>query len=166
MLQVELRKKLGAGKPTLETCAEMDACGALRTVADTAENVLIVDNEETSRELAAAILAYQGYRVHTAANSLEALTTLRRQRVDLLIAGLEMPLLGGRWLAGRARRIRPHLPVLFMAGRAATTDAERHVRGGQCAVLHRPFSFVGLVELVEDLLTHSTVCARFPRAVG
>jgi len=165
MLPTEVRAKLGGHVSRLETGAAMGACRPLQTAADTAENVLVVDDEEASRELAAAILAYQGYRVHTAANGLEALGVLRRQRVDLLIAALDIPLLDGQWLAGRARRIRPHLPILFLAGSAATAGVERNARG-QCAVLHKPFSFVGLVELVEDLLTRGVARVRFPRAVG
>jgi len=166
MLQVELRELLGVGEATPETRAEKGAFGAVWAATSVTRTVLVVDDDETIRELVAAVLQYQGYRLRTAGSGLEGLSILRQQRVDLLITDVEMPLLDGRQLARRARRLRPHLPILFVSGGTVATSLERNVHGGPCALLRKPFTFARLVSLVEELLRRSSAVAQFPRAAG
>lgn len=57
--------------------------------------VLVADDELPTRELLRAILEGASHEVHTAENGAEALELLRRERFDLLIADVHMPVLGG-----------------------------------------------------------------------
>ena len=166
MLQTELRELLGVGEPTSETRAEMGAFGAPGAATSAFRTGLGGHHYETIRELVAAVLEYRGYRLRTAGSGLEGLSILRQRRVDLLITDVEMPLLDGRRLARRARRMRPHLPILFVSGGTVAAGAERSMHGGPCALLRKPFSFARLVSLVEELLRRSSAAVQSPRVAG
>ncbi len=58
-------------------------------------SILVVDDEENAREGLSKILSKEGYRVETAANGKEAIDTLKRQRYELVITDMRMPLMDG-----------------------------------------------------------------------
>src|SRR5947209_7966174 len=58
--------------------------------------VLVVDDEPQLRDVIAQILASQGYRVTTATHGAQGLECLRRERRDLIVLDLMMPVLGVR----------------------------------------------------------------------
>jgi len=133
--------------------AERLDAGLAATAA--AETLLVVDDDETIRELVAAILECRGYAVYTAAQGAAALGILRQLPIDLLVTDVDMPVLNGWELARRVRRMRPQMPILFMSGAATGADMEQTLPDGRSALLHKPFSFVALVDQVEGLLTGS-----------
>jgi two-component system, cell cycle sensor histidine kinase and response regulator CckA len=116
--------------------------------------VLVVEDEPQVRLLAVRVLRRAGYLVLEAANGDEALQLLRddavRERVDLLLSDLVMPLMGGRELAALVRRARPTLPVLFMSG---YSDAEQLPAGTE--TLQKPFTPSLLAAKVRNALHHN-----------
>ncbi len=63
------------------------------------ERILVVKEEETSREIIASMLTRAGYECQEAGDGLEALALLDLSKgFDLLLAGLTMPNLAGRVL--------------------------------------------------------------------
>ena len=57
--------------------------------------ILLVDDEENYRELIAKVLTKAGYEVLQAADGLEALSTLEKSKIDLVISDILMPNLNG-----------------------------------------------------------------------
>ena len=83
------------------------------------ETVLIVEDDPDVRRVTAIALRRFGYTVLEASNGDEALRLARApsgREVDLLLADLVMPLMGGRELASRLRQLRPELKVLYTSG--------------------------------------------------
>jgi two-component system cell cycle sensor histidine kinase/response regulator CckA len=79
--------------------------------------VLVVDDEEPIRQLERRILESGGYRVIEASRALEDFALLQKDlQVDLVIADLQMPDLGGEEMARRMRRDRPDIKVLYVTG--------------------------------------------------
>ncbi|HSI11339.1 MAG TPA: chemotaxis protein CheW, partial [Chthoniobacter sp.] len=68
-----------------------------------AKSILIAEDSITSRMLLKGILESAGYRVKTAVDGMEAFTTLRSERFDLLVSDVEMPRLNGFDLTSRIR---------------------------------------------------------------
>src|SRR5918995_5152147 len=64
------------------------------------ETMLVVDDEEMVRRLAARILRGEGYHVLEAAGGEEAIRVLQRasQRINLVVTDVAMPGVGGRQL--------------------------------------------------------------------
>jgi two-component system cell cycle sensor histidine kinase/response regulator CckA len=112
------------------------------------QTLLVVEDDEGVRALAARVLTGHGYRVLTARHSAEALQVARAAPgpIDLLIADVVMPGMGGPELARTLVRERPDLGVLFVTGH----DGGMLPPGS--ALLEKPFTPGQLVSRVRDLL--------------
>ena len=84
--------------------------------------VLVVEDDERVRDVAAETLRDAGFRVIAAQDALEALALIRRgEQFDVLFSDIVMPGgMNGIELAQAARRLRPRLPVLLATGYAGT----------------------------------------------
>ena len=85
---------------------------------DSAETILLVDDDELVRKSAATLMASLGYRVLSAGSGSEALEVLRQDGpIDLLFTDVFMPGgMHGPQLVAAARRLRPELRILFTSG--------------------------------------------------
>lgn len=103
-----------------------------------AVNVLLVEDDDDSRELMAEVLAVAGYAVHAVATGPEALRTLAERSVDVVVTDLGMPGMGGLEMARAARAIAPTVPVVLVTGWAERQDVERARGRDVDAVLMKP----------------------------
>src|ERR1700716_1368616 len=114
--------------------------------------VLVVDDEEPIRQKARRILEDGGYHVTESSNGLDAIALLKGgMALDLLMADVDMPELGGDEMVRRIRASRPDLKVLFVTGHIDKLMDARPLWAGE-AFLEKPFSLVGLREAVSLLL--------------
>ncbi len=105
------------------------------------ETVMVVDDEEGVRRVAAVMLARSGYRVIEASSPEDALAKAGPElALDLLLTDVVMPGMGGPALADALRASRPRLKVLFMSG--YIDDAlERHgLEQLQHSLILKPFT--------------------------
>jgi CheY-like chemotaxis protein len=110
--------------------------------------VLIVDDEQPLRELLADVLEAAGHRVIHAHHGQQALEQVARERPDLVISDVMMPVLNGRILCQRLKAdpATRALPVILM-----TSAGQEHADGvGADDFLAKPF---GLDE-IERLIRH------------
>jgi CheY-like chemotaxis protein len=115
--------------PLLEYAADVtDAAGMSPTALQGSETILVVDDHEQVRTLAAEILRGSGYCVIEAANVGEALLAAERSSgpIHLLLTDVQMPRGTGIELAERLRPLRPGMRVLYMTG-AASESAAPHI---------------------------------------
>lgn len=117
------------------------------------ELILIVDDEPQIRDITAAMLARNGYRVLTASDGAEAVAVFaaRSAEISLLITDLVMPNLDGAALANIARHLNPRVKVLAMSG---LSSAGRSGKTEQFAgaFLFKPFKIQTLLSTVNTLL--------------
>jgi two-component system, cell cycle sensor histidine kinase and response regulator CckA len=120
---------------------------------NSARTVLVVDDEPAIRQLARRILETAGYQVTEAGNGLEGIATLSDGRsLDLLLADLDMPVLGGDEMVRRIRATRPDLKVLYVTAHIDRLMDARPILWEGEAFLDKPFSSAGLLEAVSLLL--------------
>ena len=77
--------------------------------------VLVVVDEPAIREIVAALLEDEGYKVRRAKDGLEALATVDAGQVDLVLSDVTMPRLDGATLAKKLRRRGRPVPVVLMS---------------------------------------------------
>lgn len=124
------------------------------------ETVLVVDDDNDVRELAAASLAELGYRVLSAESGAAGLEVIGHEpSIDLLLADFAMPGMNGAELVRLARRVRPQLRVLFMSGYADLDAVLQHA--GPDGILYKPFKMADLATRIGATLVRS-VPARIP----
>jgi len=114
--------------------------------------VLVVDDEAGVRALARRILEGAGYGVIEAENGADALAVMTsKQRVDFLMADLDMPVMRGEEMAQKIRSLRPDMKVLYVTAHSEQLFKERpELRDGE-AFLDKPFTVRGLLEAVSLL---------------
>ncbi|HTJ62721.1 MAG TPA: MASE4 domain-containing protein [Alphaproteobacteria bacterium] len=105
------------------------------------EVVLLVEDEDAVREIAAESLEVLGYEVQEAINARMALEILRgSSRIDLLFSDVVMPGgMNGAQLAVEARRIRPGLKVLLTSGYTVTATGGTHELPPEVPLLRKPY---------------------------
>ena len=117
-----------------------------------APTVLVVDDEPGIRQIARRILEDGGYEITEAEGGLEAIALLAQGHpLDLLMADLDMPGLGGDEMVRRIRATRPDLKVLYVTGHIDKLMDARPLWEGE-AFLEKPFNPVGLREAISLLL--------------
>jgi PAS domain S-box-containing protein len=135
---------------TQEASASLTASPFL--VRGRGELVLVVDDEESIRDLVTAALGRYGYRVLAAANGVEAMALYpsRMDEIGLVVTDLSMPEMGGDELALALSRLNPAVNLLFMSGAGTTEVAEG--LPARAHVLVKPFSVEKLVATVHEAL--------------
>ena len=126
------------------------AVGPRLDKAASRERVIVIDDDETVRELCAEALLEAGYRVDAFGAGEDALRAMPSLEPDVLVVDWNMPGLDGAEVARRARTLDPSLPVLMISGNrvAATIAAEA---AGVRHVLGKPFLLEELVAAVAAL---------------
>lgn len=110
--------------------------------------VLLVDDELSSAEVLALILAGEGYQVTLAADARQALAVLEQAAPDLLVTDFMMPGMNGAELVRAIRAVEgfERIPVLLISG--VPQAALRSYEPAYDAFLRKPF---GLDELLNTL---------------
>jgi CheY-like chemotaxis protein len=118
------------------------------------ETVLVVDDEEMVRRLAARILLGQGYRVLEASGGHEAVQMLQHaaDRIDGVVTDVAMPGLGGRQLGQTISRCWPRVRVLYMSGFPMRRMVDEGALDPTSPFLQKPFTTEQLTRKVREML--------------
>jgi two-component system, chemotaxis family, chemotaxis protein CheY len=111
--------------------------------------VLVVDDDDSIRQIVRIFLTDEGYEVLAAAHGKAALDVLDDFAPDLILLDLRMPVMDG-WEFARCyrERPRPHAPIVaFVAALNAEQDS---AEVGADAVLSKPFDLDELARAVSD----------------
>jgi two-component system, cell cycle sensor histidine kinase and response regulator CckA len=115
-------------------------------------NVLLVEDEDVVRRMAARMLERLGYRVVAAASGAAALAALKdNEPIDVLVTDLVMPGMSGVELARRFASEQPSAAVLFVSGYADADITHGLSRDGT-PYLAKPFTRDELAEKLTEVL--------------
>jgi two-component system cell cycle sensor histidine kinase/response regulator CckA len=141
-----------SGKP------EVQEAGSEAELTGGHETVLVIDDEEAIREVAADILGSYGYRVCLAADGEEGISFFRREfrRIDLVILDMIMPRQGGRETFLELRKIDPKVRVLFSTGYSQNGKVSEILALGVKGFIQKPYQVKDLLAKVRDILDASS----------
>ena len=133
--------------PHIENPVSLAAAGG-------AETVLLVEDEDSVRQLVRETLESRGYRVLEAANGQAALTLAasHRNQIHLLITDVIMPGLNGHELVQQLLRARPAIKVLYLSGYAQDAFPTPLAADAQKTFLQKPFTLQSLARKVREIL--------------
>jgi PAS domain S-box-containing protein len=137
--------------PQVEAEEEPAATGVAPLAGDGSETILLVEDDDRLRMLAFKVLQRYGYTVLTAAGPQEALLTCARHQgmIDMLVADVIMPDMGGKALADRLTVMRPDMSVLFISGYPDEAVNHFGMLPPGSAFLQKPFTPDGLAQAVR-----------------
>ena len=126
--------------------------------AGSGETILVVDDDDLVRAIAARTLSEHGYVVREAksgAEALEALDAAGGTHVDLMLCDLVMPGTDGAATAAAARERRPGLSVLFMSGYPGDEAVRQGLLPAGVPFVPKPFNSDTLVRAVQAALART-----------
>jgi CheY-like chemotaxis protein/two-component sensor histidine kinase len=106
-----------------------------RFVAPTAGDVLVVDDDPSTRELVSRHLRRAGFSTDEAVNGQDALLRLRVTKPCLLILDLVMPGLDGFEVLRAMRESGSSTPVIVLTGAVLTEQEQRTLREGMAEIV-------------------------------
>ncbi|MBD3245536.1 MAG: response regulator [Candidatus Omnitrophica bacterium] len=124
------------------------------------KQILIIDDEELITHSLRRLLESQGFTVRVASRGEDALTMIREEPCDLIVADLRMPGLNGVETIGKinelcGQRNVPPIPVLFITG-FADPDLEQQIKSLEATCIHKPFDLDVFVSEIKRLLSLPT----------
>ena len=121
--------------------------------APKAMKVLIVDDSATIRAALHGLVEKMGHSVIEAENGSRALEIYLRDRPDLVLIDVMMPVMDGYDAARKMRESRPDewVPIIFLSSKEADQDLDRAIEAGGDDYLVKPVSFVVLNAKIRAL---------------
>ena len=114
--------------------------------------MLIVEDEEVLADSLQDIFLGEGHQVRTVHNGRDALQELARQRVDLVLLDLMLPLVDGVSVLEALRRDSPSTAIIVVSACARSTLRGLPVEG----YLRKPFSLDALLGQVKSVLKNGS----------
>ena len=123
--------------------------------------VLIVEDDNSIREMVALALQDAGYDVRDARDGELAFELLKGAPADLLLVDLRMPLMDGFEFLQELRNLkgRTHQPVIALSGLASRADHQRIKAAGFAGHIDKPFDDVRLLAAIDDAIARRSPTA-------
>jgi CheY-like chemotaxis protein len=127
-----------------------------------ATRILIVDDDQESRNLLSEVLQANGYAVAAVADGAAAREELRREGgYSIVIADLRMPKEGGLELLRHLRQEKATPAMVLMSSFMSANERKLAQEVGAHALLEKPFRLAELLRVVGEL-AHSKAIAMSP----
>jgi CheY-like chemotaxis protein len=140
-----LIRKYGAGDDTYEP-------KTAEPVATRQKHILVVDDDDTIRDVYGLVLARAGFRTTTVADQQEAVAHTEASYFDLIILDLLLPGADGQLLVRTLRANNPYTPIIISTSEASDHVLREGLNAGASRVLLKPVNPEGLVQEVTHLM--------------
>lgn len=117
-----------------------------------AAKVLIVDDEESIRELISLMLEELDIDTITASDGLEGLKATEEQKPDVILTDLKMPNMDGLEFIQKVREFDSQVPVLFISGASGREDIIAFMSVGSLGFIEKPINGDMLVNQVRNAI--------------
>ena len=117
------------------------------------KKILVIEDVEFNRDLLVQLLEDE-YRVLTAVNGAEGLALAERERPDLVLMDLSLPVVDG-WEATRRMKAHPdlkHVPIIALSAHAMIGDEDKARQAGCDDYLSKPLNDKLLFAKITKLL--------------
>ncbi len=115
--------------------------------------VLVVDDEKEIRTfLLKALTRVGGFQVELAENGAEALKILEKEKFDLVVTDMKMPVMGGLQLAAEISRSRPEILTVLMTGHGTIDSALEAMKQGASDFLTKPLNLEETILRLKKVL--------------
>lgn len=115
-------------------------------------SILIVDDEESFRDMLTSILKPEGYWIETASDGVEAINAVQNSFFDLVLLDVTMPRVDGKEVLNFIREQFIDTQVIILTGVEDVRLAVECMRLGAYHYLTKPYSADELIALIEHAL--------------
>lgn len=115
-------------------------------------NILIVDDEQSYRQLLSLVFQEEGHELRTAMNGRQALEEVQREPADVIVSDVKMPDMDGIELLRALRDTLPDIGVILMTAFASVDTAREAFKLGADDFIQKPFDVEELKLIVRKTL--------------
>jgi CheY-like chemotaxis protein len=119
--------------------------------------ILVIEDNEWSRDMLARRLSRRGYKILVAADGKRGIALSREHLPDLILMDMSLPEMDG-WEATRRLKSDPAtraIPIVALTAHAMASDRQKAMDAGCDAYHTKPVDFENLVRSLESFLTVS-----------
>ncbi|WP_445946177.1 response regulator [Shewanella sp.] len=123
--------------------------------------VLLVDDDPVFRQLVTDFLVSQQATVYQAASGHQGVELFEKKQIDVVVADLSMPGLGGLSMLKQLIEIQPSIPAIVISGHSVMADVVEALRIGACDYLIKPIPDLFIIaqaieQAIEDAVNNAT----------
>jgi len=124
----------------------------LRHKSTSKKRILVIDDDETIRQLFKHTLEANNYHVMTAKDGRTALELVQSWNFDLIFTDLKMPGMNGAETFRRIRQINDSVPVVIITGYPMSELMEQALEQGPFGVMKKPFDALDIHRSADSFL--------------
>lgn len=128
--------------------------------------ILVVDDNNNTRQLMRAILESEQYTVSTAENGEEALEVMDAQHIDLVLLDVMMPKMDGYEFTKTLRETNHDLPVLMVSAKQLPADRKQGFRAGIDDYMTKPVDEEEMLLRIKALLRRAKIATERQIIIG
>lgn len=116
--------------------------------------ILVVEDQEDNRQILRDLLGASGFAIQEAENGEEALAAVAKQRPDLILMDIQLPVLDG-YEATRRLKSDPDtsgIPIIVVTSYALSGDETKARESGCDAYVTKPYSPRALLDKIKEFL--------------
>ncbi|MCS7129850.1 MAG: response regulator [Archaeoglobaceae archaeon] len=110
-------------------------------------SVMIVDDETAMREILKIML--KDYKVLEASNGREAVEIYKKERPDVVLMDIMMPVMSGIDAVKEIRKIDPNAKIVAITA-YASSKGEKALEAGVNLILKKPFTRKEVIKVIEE----------------
>jgi len=117
------------------------------------KHLLIVDDEKDIIDILTAAFKAEDTIIGTAGNGEEAVTYIKNNHVDIVIADIMMPKLNGIQMFYEIRKLDPFIQIIMITGYPSIQRIVEMLEAGACDFVIKPFNIEKLKVIVQEAFT-------------
>ena len=122
--------------------------------------ILIVDDEQSYRQLLTLVFQEEGHNIRTAMNGRQALELLQREPANVIVSDVKMPDMDGIEMLRSLRETQPEIGVVLMTAFASVDTAREAFKLGADDFIQKPFDVEELKLIVRKTLEKQELIAE------
>ena len=120
-------------------------------------SILIIDDEQSQREVLKGYLQKKNFRVITASSGIEGLEVVNKEQVDIVLSDYKMPDKTGIEVLEEVKRINPEISFVLMTAYGTIENAVKAMRLGAYDYLSKPIDLDELELLLEKIIENKNL---------
>ncbi|GIX41165.1 MAG: response regulator [Leptospiraceae bacterium] len=115
-------------------------------------HILAVDDSQTMRDVVKETLESAGYQVTVAENGLDGLEKFKKNKFDLVIADINMPVMDGITMIKEIRKIDSEVPIITLTTESEESKKQEGREAGADGWIVKPFRPAQFLDIIKQIL--------------
>ena len=119
--------------------------------------ILIIDDEKSIRKTLREILEYEKYQVDEAADGVEGIAMIQKEKYDIVLCDIKMPKMDGIEVLDKVMQLSSDTPVVMVSGHGNIETAVEAVKKGAFDFIAKPLDLNRLLVTIRNAMDKSTL---------